>query len=173
MDKKLILSRISSNNEKINNYRKLIHQLELENVGFEKELEECKKSVTNFNLNEAQQDAVNEIKNNSIIIACPGSGKTHTLVAKVVHLVVDHQVDPQQIVLVTFTKKAAQEMTSRLSKYLGKQQLFHSGTIHGLAYRMIQKYDKINYTIIDESESHKALRNCISKDSSNEAEKII
>lgn len=173
MDKKLILSRISSNNEKINNYRKLIHQLELENVGFEKKLEEFKKSVTNFNLNKAQEDAVNEIKNNSIIIACPGSGKTHTLVAKVVHLVVDHQVNPQQIVLVTFTKKAAQEMTSRLSKYLGKQQLFHSGTIHGLAYRMIQKYDKINYTIIDESESHKALRNCISKDLSDEAKKII
>jgi len=178
MDKKIILSKILSNNEKINNYKKLIHQIELENIKltnieFDKKLEKNKKLVNNFNLNKSQKEAVNEIINNSIIIACPGSGKTHTLVAKVIHLIVDHQVDSQQIILLTFTKKAAHEMTNRLSKYLGKQQLFHSGTIHGLAYRMIQKYDKINYTIIDESESHKALRNGISKKIKDESIIII
>lgn len=120
-----------------------------------------KKDKVTFQLNDQQRKVVEGIKNNSIIIACPGSGKTHTLIAKVANLVLNHNVNPKSIVLITFTKKAAQEMTERLKKYLGHRSLLHTGTIHGLAYRTLQQYDKINYTILGETDSNKQLKHYI------------
>ena len=133
--------------EIIKSHEYMLRAFEIRNQKLLEQIEELdKKDRVTFSLNDQQRKVVEGIKNNSIIIACPGSGKTHTLIAKVANLVLNHQIDSKSIVLITFTKKAAQEMTDRLKKYLGTKTLLHTGTIHGLAYRTLQQYDKINYT---------------------------
>ena len=151
-------TKIDVNNKKILELRKLIIELEKENVILEKRKSEEVSKNNQIELNEQQKRAVEGSNSNSIIIACPGSGKTHTLIAKVIHLIKNKDVDPSRIIMITFTKKASQEMNDRLGKRLGFSKLLHIGTLHGLAYRTLQKYDKINYTIIDEKESHKAMQ---------------
>lgn len=146
----------------IKEYQSKIYELQNKNREYEEKMAELKKNETTFQLNSAQENAVKNVSNNNIIIACPGSGKTHTLIAKIVTLVEKHKVDPNEIILITYTKKASQEMNNRLGKYLGFQKLQHTGTMHGLAYRILQKFDQINYTILDEYDSHKNLKQSLS-----------
>mgnify|MGYP003385702673 CR=1 FL=1 len=153
---------IELNLEFIKDYQTKIYELQNENRKCEEKLMELKKSTTTFQLNSDQEKAVKNVSNNNIIIACPGSGKTHTLIAKIVTLVEQHKIDPNEIILITYTKKASQEMNNRLGTYLGFQKLQHTGTMHGLAYRVLQKFDQINYTILDEYDSHKNLKQSLS-----------
>ena len=146
---------LKDNSIKIMEYRKLINDIELKNLELEKELNKSLNKTYNFELNEQQEQAVKEIDCNNIIIACPGSGKTHTLIAKVNHLINNEYTDPQKIIMITFTKKTAQEMNERLLKKVGCNSLLHVGTLHGLADRTLQKHDKINYTILDENDCQK------------------
>lgn len=145
------------NNDKILEYRRLINELESSNIVLVEQLDKFQKNLDQFTLNDSQKEAIHSYTQNSIIIACPGSGKTHTLVAKVSYLVNQKKVDPQKIILITFTKKASQEMNERLNKYLEGQSLLHTGTIHGLAYRTIQKYYKVNFTILDDKDTYSAI----------------
>ncbi len=150
-------NQIDKNKQKILEYRKLIFALESQNLELETEINKEKEQKELIQLNCQQKQAVEESTNNSIIIACPGSGKTHTLIAKVVHLIKNKKVLPNRIIMITFTKKASKEMNDRLGKNLGQKRLLHIGTLHGLAYRTLQKYDKINYTILDEKDAHKII----------------
>ena len=107
---------IQKNNQKILQYRKFIIELEKQNDILIKKCENLQK--VKFNLNKQQKLAVEGTKSNSIIIACPGSGKTHTLIAKIIFLIKTKNVDPSKIILVIFTKKASQEMNNRLYKQI-------------------------------------------------------
>lgn len=69
-----------------------------------------------------------------LVIAGPGTGKTRTLVARVQYLL-DSGVNPEQIVTVTFTRRAAQELKTRLRSLLGKQTLLpKADTLHALGF---------------------------------------
>ena len=149
--------KINNNTKQIENYRNLIRDLELENNKYLQQIKYVKS--TNFNLNEEQKKAVDYIKGNSLIVACPGSGKTHTLISKVITLIKIHNINPKNIIMITFTKKAAQEMMDRLKKVISNIPFV--GTLHGLAYRVLQKYDQINYTILDEKEATKSIRSIL------------
>ncbi len=157
---KALKNEFETNTARMEELRNTILELDNRNTTIEREIAQIEKNmvVETVSLNEQQQIAVDSVITNSIIIACPGSGKTHTLIAKVCNLVRNHQVDPKRIILITFTKKAAQEMSERLRKSLGSMYLMHIGTIHSLAYRSLQKFKRINYTILDEREAHTALR---------------
>ena len=98
---------IKLNLELTKEYQSKVYKLQNANRVFEKQLAELQKSKTTFKLNSDQEIAVKNISNNNIIIACPGSGKTHTLIAKIVTLVEQHKVDPNNIILITYTKKAS------------------------------------------------------------------
>lgn len=155
-------NKIKKNLDLIKKYQSKIYELQNENREYDVQLVDMRKTSTQFQLNHNQTTAANNITNNNIIIACPGSGKTHTLIAKIVTLVEQHKVNPNEIILITYTKKASYEMNDRLNKYIGYQKLQHAGTMHGLAYRVLQKFDKINYTILDEYDSHKNLKQSLS-----------
>ena len=159
-DLETIYKKIKDNTQKIHQFRKEIHLLEQENRDYEIEINDIiKNQGHDFKLNQQQQMAVDCSTGNNIIVACPGSGKTHTLIAKVVSLVKKKKIDPDNIVMITYTKKAAQEINKRLSEHLEGRNLLHTGTIHGLAYRVLQKYHEINYTILDEYDCYKNLKN--------------
>ena len=109
-------------------------------------------------LNDEQLDIVNNISGPMLVIAGAGSGKTRTIVYSVAKLLVSG-VKPNQIMLVTFTNKAANEMIERVEQLLGKKPKgIWAGTFHSLANRFMRIYAKTlglkpNYTIMDETDS--------------------
>src|SRR5262245_3793875 len=94
-----------------------------------------------------------------LVIAGAGSGKTKTLAHRVAHLIVNG-VDPYRILLLTFTRRAAEEMIRRVKRItattLGSQQvdLPWSGTFHAIGARLLREYAtqiglKPSFTILD------------------------
>lgn len=111
-------------------------------------------------LNKAQCQAVTSQASTVAILAGPGSGKTHTLTSRVVWLVdhVGHQ--PCDIIVATFTVKAAREMKARIGKALdgGRERKIILGTFHSIARRYLAAYgQKIGldqkFAIADDSDS--------------------
>ena len=90
-------------------------------------------------LNEAQREAVLTTDGAVLVIAGAGSGKTRTIVYRLAHLV-EQGVDPAQILLLTFTRKAAQEMLARAEGILGRPLSGTSGgTFHSFAYATLRR----------------------------------
>ena len=109
-------------------------------------------------LNPSQFEAVNITKGPLLVIAGAGSGKTRTLTYRVARLV-EEGISPSAILLLTFTRKAAQEMLKRASRLLDNRcEGVAGGTFHSFAYSILRKYaSKIGFdhgfSIIDRSDS--------------------
>src|SRR5687767_13877628 len=98
-----------------------------------------------------------------LIIAGAGSGKTKTLAHRVAHLLLNG-ADPGRILLLTFTRRAAKEMTRRVERICGQtiSGLGHgiewSGTFHAVGNRLLRRYaEQIglqpNFTVLDRSDA--------------------
>src|SRR6185437_12526827 len=97
-------------------------------------------SAASHELNPAQHAAVTHGDGPLLIIAGAGTGKTRTLVHRVVHLI-DRGVAPQRILLLTFTRRAAQEMLRRVEALTGSRGArVHGGTFHATAHRLLRSY---------------------------------
>ena len=109
-------------------------------------------------LNEPQLQAVSTTDGPVLVIAGAGSGKTRTLVYRVAHLI-DSGVDPASILLLTFTRKAAQEMLWRAGVILNDScSRVVGGTFHGVANLLLRKYGGhlgfgSGFTIIDRADA--------------------
>ncbi len=89
-------------------------------------------------LNEQQQAAVHCTDGSLCIIAGPGTGKTKTLTARIAHLVQAGLASPEQVLALTFTKKAAEEMRARAHIMLGKHSAApHISTFHALCAEIL------------------------------------
>lgn len=88
-------------------------------------------------LNDEQRKAVEDIENNLLVIAGAGSGKTRTLTYKVRYLI-DNGFEPESILCVTFTNKAANEMKERLA--IKDVHKLNIGTFHSIGYRLLRKH---------------------------------
>ncbi|RMG60173.1 MAG: ATP-dependent helicase [Deltaproteobacteria bacterium] len=110
-------------------------------------------------LNESQREAVTHGEGPLLVIAGAGSGKTKTLVCRVAYLV-SQGVPPESILLLTFTRKAAEEMLRRAAALSDPRcERVTGGTFHSFANTVLRKYaDLIGYdrsfTILDRSDSH-------------------
>lgn len=95
-------------------------------------------------LNAAQRRAVTSNASTVAILAGPGSGKTHTLTSRVVWMVQQTEYQPSDIVVATFTVKAAREMKERIGKVLGPEceRKIVLGTFHSIARRYLSAYGK-------------------------------
>ena len=93
-------------------------------------------------LNAEQLQAVNAPLGYNLIIASAGTGKTSTIVARIEKLLRDN-IAPEDILLLTFTNKAAAEMVSRLEKKFGRiAKKVEAGTFHAVSYRWLKKIDE-------------------------------
>jgi len=116
-------------------------------------------------LNEEQYAAVTAPDGPSLVIAAAGTGKTRTLVYRVAWLL-EQGIDPNRILLLTFTNKAAQEMLERTRVLTGDRVSgLLGGTFHHLANRFLRRYATHigfgnDYTILDSDDSKKLLRSC-------------
>jgi DNA helicase-2/ATP-dependent DNA helicase PcrA len=95
------------------------------------------------NLNEEQLTAARALYGRNLIIASAGTGKTSTIVARIAHLL-SSGVSPNEILLLTFTNKAAAEMLARLEKYFAKDVVasIWAGTFHSVSYRWLKSIDE-------------------------------
>lgn len=93
-------------------------------------------------LNSAQRDAVTSQAAVVQVLAPPGSGKTKTLTARVAHLIARQQLKPWNILVCTFTVKAANEMKERVKAYVGEEvaKQLKLGTFHSIALRYLKQY---------------------------------
>jgi len=126
-------------------------------------------------LNEEQLSIINNIKGPMLVIAGAGSGKTRTITYSVAKLL-SSGVRPSEIMLVTFTNKAANEMIERVENLLGKRPKgIWGGTFHSIANRFIRIYAKTlglkpNYTIMDETDAKALMKLSIEKANVKEIE---
>lgn len=110
------------------------------------------------NLNQAQLEAVFSPDGPTLIIAGAGSGKTRTLVYRVAWLV-ENGIPPERILLLTFTRKASQEMLHRVEEMLNRScREVAGGTFHALAYKILRTYGaaiglKRPMTVMDRKDS--------------------
>ena len=117
-------------------------------------------------LNEAQRAAVENYKTASLIIAGAGSGKTRVLTSRIAYML-QQGVEPQSILALTFTNKAAREMRERIAQVAGPEAgRVVMGTFHSIFLRILRaEADKIgfdpNFTIYDTSDSVSLLKNII------------
>ena len=117
--------------------------------------------MKNFeNLNEKQKKAVFHVNGPLLIIAGPGSGKTRTLVERVLYLLNDMGAEPKNILLATFTEKASRELITRVSENIEKNINFsemYVGTIHSICLRIIDEnieksFLKKTYKVLDDTD---------------------
>lgn len=119
-------------------------------------------------LNDSQIEAIETTKGPVLIIAGAGSGKTRVLTYRYAHLVKSYGVDIENILAITFTNKAAEEMKSRISDLLNLEASPKwVSTFHSLCVKILRIHgDKLgfnrNFSIYDQSDSNKVVRNCMS-----------
>ncbi|PHS58279.1 MAG: ATP-dependent DNA helicase [Sulfurimonas sp.] len=94
-------------------------------------------------LNLEQYAAATSSSSQNLIIASAGTGKTSTIVGRIGYLL-SNGIEPEEILLLTFTNKAAAEMVERVAEYFGKNVAgkIDAGTFHAVSYRWLKKQDK-------------------------------
>jgi DNA helicase-2/ATP-dependent DNA helicase PcrA len=113
------------------------------------------------NANPKQLEAIMATEGPVLIIAGPGSGKTFTLVERIVYLITQKGVAPESLFVVTFTDKAARELTTRISNRLADLNIkfnlneMYLGTFHSICLRLLEDYReftrlKRSFTLFDQ-----------------------
>jgi DNA helicase-2/ATP-dependent DNA helicase PcrA len=136
-------------------------------------------SVLDSELNPEQAAAAKKIEGPMLILAGAGSGKTRAITYKIAHLVSYHNVESDRILAVTFTNKAAREMTARIQKLLDAPLRFSwMGTFHSVCLRLLKKclntsqalqafggtwYDG-NFSIYDDDDQKRLLKQILKED---------
>lgn len=109
----------------------------------------------------SQLSAIQTTEGPLLIIAGPGSGKTFTLVERIVHLITERGAKPENLMVVTFTEKAATELMTRVSNRLNELNIrfnlneMYLGTFHSVCLRWLEEHRdftrlKRNFTMMDQ-----------------------
>lgn len=123
-------------------------------------------------LNEKQQEVVLRVEGPVLVLAGAGSGKTKALTHRIAYLIGEKKVDPANIISITFTNKAAKEMSERVQKLLvelgAEKNMPTMGTFHSICARILREQaSRLGYSssfvIYDEEDSLKIIKNAIKK----------
>lgn len=115
------------------------------------------------NLNAQQSAAVAHADGPLLIAAGAGTGKTRTLVHRLAHLI-RQGVPAERLLLLTFTRRSAQEMLTRAERLIGADgRRVHGGTFHGTAHRLLRRFGAAaglspDFTILDQGDSEDLLQ---------------
>jgi DNA helicase II / ATP-dependent DNA helicase PcrA len=122
-------------------------------------------------LNERQREAVEATEGPLLILAGAGSGKTRVITVRIAYLISEKHVPPHNILAVTFTNKAAQEMRDRVTRLLEgrpKESAPLVSTFHSLCVRVLRReIEKLeegytrSFTIYDQDDSARVVKSCI------------
>ncbi|MFH1766978.1 MAG: ATP-dependent helicase [Patescibacteria group bacterium] len=117
-------------------------------------------------LNAEQFEVVQNGDGPTLVLAGAGSGKTRTITYRVAWLL-EHGVDPENILLLTFTNKASKEMIGRVEMLLGSVAAkMWAGTFHSVANRLLRRYASLvgfqpNFSILDQDDAKDLVSLCI------------
>lgn len=120
-------------------------------------------------LNKEQLEAVNFVSGNLLIMASAGTGKTTTIVERYVNMVKNHGYKPSEIMMTTFTNKAAKDMVKKIVERTGREPP-NVGTMHSLFLKIIRNYTKElglspNFTFLDdEADKRKIVKDILAKE---------
>ena len=118
-------------------------------------------------LNDKQHEAVINTEGPCLVIAGAGSGKTKVLTHKIAYLIHEKDVKPWNILAITFTNKAANEMKERVADLVGEgAQDIWMGTFHSICVRILRKFiDRIgfdhSFVIFDTSDQRTLIKECL------------
>ncbi len=122
-----------------------------------------------MDLNEKQKEAVKNIFGPLLVLAGAGTGKTRALTARIAYLIDRGHAEPNQILGVTFTNKAAQQMKQRIGKFLGStvEGMPWLGTFHSIGAKLLRRHAEViklktNFTILDVDDQLRLLKQLIS-----------
>jgi DNA helicase-2/ATP-dependent DNA helicase PcrA len=119
-------------------------------------------------LNPAQLEAVQALDGPVLVLAGAGTGKTRVLTARLVHLLATARAMPSQILAVTFTNKAANEMKHRVEHLLARPiEGWWLGTFHSIGARILRRHAELvglrqNFTILDADDQVRLLKQILS-----------
>ncbi len=124
--------------------------------------------MDNFaSLNPQQKEAVTATEKQILVIAGAGSGKTKVLVSRAAWLIEQQQLNPRNLMAVTFTNKAAKEMKDRLEQATGIDvRWLWIGTFHSLCVRILRRENlpnglDLNFTIYDDADQKSLIKKCL------------
>lgn len=128
-----------------------------------------KQNFDNFfsnNLNQPQQEAVAHKNGPLLVIAGAGSGKTRVITARIINLMVNENINPHNIVALTFTNKAAGEMKERINNFVRGAKPF-IGTFHAYCLQLLKTNSNLlelpTFTILDSDDQQQLLTSIIKR----------
>ena len=112
-----------------------------------------------FSPNDEQRDVIKFGKGNLLVEAGPGSGKTTVIVERIKRLIKKEEVKPETFLVITFTRKAAQNLQIKLKKELDEETVkkMQISTIHSFCLEFLKGRNKIINLIDDDSDERKEL----------------
>ena len=132
------------------------------------------------NLNKAQKEAVMHLDGPLLIVAGAGSGKTKVLTSRICHIILSGKATPNQILAVTFTNKAANEMLSRVLSNLKKKKFGMPwvGTFHSICVKILRKHARAadlnyNFTIVDQDDQKKLIKNICKSENIDTKQQVL
>ena len=115
-----------------------------------------------MNLNKEQYIAAKHVNGPMLVLAGPGSGKTHLLVERIRMMIEDENIMPEHILVITFSKKAAGQMQARFYRRVeGKNYPVTFGTFHAVFYKILREYDPDIQNLITEEQQERFVRSAI------------
>ncbi|MBQ1451751.1 MAG: UvrD-helicase domain-containing protein, partial [Clostridia bacterium] len=118
-------------------------------------------------MNNMQREAIETTEGPLLILAGAGSGKTTVLVSRIAHIVSTGLAKPWEILAITFTNKAANELKERLALYLGEDVAkdVWAGTFHAVCARILRRSGSVlgyssHFTIYDTDDSKRIVKEC-------------
>jgi DNA helicase-2/ATP-dependent DNA helicase PcrA len=119
-------------------------------------------------LNAEQREAVEAVEGPVLVLAGAGTGKTRVLTTRLAHILSTGRARPWELLVVTFTNKAAREMRERITHMIGPQAegLRWLGTFHSVAAQILRRHAELvglksNYTILDDDDQERLLKQII------------
>ena len=121
-----------------------------------------------MNLSQSQKNAINHIKGPALILAVPGAGKTTVLIHRTANLILNHNVSPEKILSITFSRASANDMKRRFNTDFSSISSIpiQFSTIHSFCFSLIREYayiNRITYTLIEDSKNEINKYNLIKK----------
>lgn len=123
-------------------------------------------------LDNYQKEAVYIKENNVLVVAAPGSGKTTVIINRVNHLVTNLKVKLGNIIVITFTRAAADNMRNRYKNIFNREIAPFFGTFHGLFYKILLR-EGFNISIIEGGIAHRIIKSTLNKYSDEVSEDKI
>ena len=120
------------------------------------------------NLNDMQKKAAEILEGQTLILAGAGSGKTRTITFKIAHMIKERNINPKNILALTFTNKAAREMKERAESLIGSNTDILITTFHSFALRLLRIYSErigygTNFNVYDSNDQRSIIKKIIKK----------